>query len=305
MSKHIKIIIAILFISFILYYRLFHKRLPRDLYDDLNFYLICLYFLILVSMFVLLILNIIKLYKKVYKVKTTYKSTYLDSFLNLLNHKYNPVNLLNKSLITFDAFIKNNTPEYDSHKLYSDHIIEKISIGFSLYPKSSISVLLLLRIIPQIIICLSFLIDVLVFHKFFFLYKTLWVLLVPMLITYITYSIKKNIEINLDSLNDSVNLTVDNKQLTIYQWYDIARYDIKNDVQTVCTINLKNENLNSEKHQNILDYIIDGMNLYFTLEDYIIKYDYYREFSEYSFNIFKYLTYTICWIYILFYGVSF
>lgn len=306
MNNFLKIVLGLAITIFIIYYRLIFKRTPRELYENINVYYIILYFIITVMMLILFLLNIFKLFHKINKNNIKNESMVIEYLYKIYSNPLNPLNYWSKSLIAFDAFIKNNNFQYDSHKTYSDHIIEKIGLLLSTYNKSSIILLTMLRIIPQLIVCISFCIDVIIQNKFLYLYKTLWLLIIPMVISYITYSIAQNLTTNTESLNETLLIVANNNEIiTIYEWFNITKKSIEEKTQVVCAICLKEEIVNPQENQIILDYIIKCMDLYYTLHNYMEQYSFYKEYIDYSFNSLKYFIYTSCWIYILFYGISF
>lgn len=306
MNKTIKIVLGLAITIYIIYFRLIFNRTPRELYENINVYYIILYFIITVMMLILFLSNIIKLFHKINNNTIKNESMILEYLYKIYSNQLNPLIYWSKSLIAFDAFIKNNTFQYDSRKTYADHIIERIGLLLSTYNRLSIPLLTILHILPQLIVCISFFIDVIIQNKFFYFYKTLWLLIIPMLISYLIYSIAQNLMTNIESLNETLLIVADNNEIiTIYDWFNITKKSMKEETQVVCAICLKEEIVNPQENQIILDYIIKCMNLYYTLHNYMEQYSFYKEYIDYFFNSLKYLIYSSCWFYILFYGISF
>ena len=93
--------------------------------------------------------------------------------------------------------IKNNLPWYDANKDYNDLVFSKIAQVFCNYPRVSKGTLFCIIVLCPGTVCSALLIDVLVINKFYYFYKTLWLIIFPMIISYILYSIQTLVTTNL------------------------------------------------------------------------------------------------------------
>ncbi len=179
------IILGLFIFVFMFYNRLLYVRIPKELNEDLIFIQILLYSFVTFSTFLLLLNNTYKLYKKVYKLTDKEPSKLMQIFIKFIKHPRNPLNIWINSLTHLDAFIKNNMPIYNSTTTYSDFIIQRIAQVLINYKKYSLKGLLYLQLICQTIVCTLFIIDIIYYNKFDYFYKMLWLLLIPILISYI------------------------------------------------------------------------------------------------------------------------
>ena len=124
MKNKILLLIGFFMVSFILYNRLFRIRLPKSFLEIYNSPYYNVYILIVISFILLLCLTIIQLYKYLLNipVKTNF---FIGIFKYWMEHPYNPIQIISKSMISLDAFLKNQMPIYDDHYSYSDFIISK------------------------------------------------------------------------------------------------------------------------------------------------------------------------------------
>lgn len=308
------IIIGLLFLLFILYNRLWRERLPKFFSDIANSYYYFLYIIIIISFTITLITTLYQIYIKFRKIYR--EPNYIIKKINIIiEHPYNPYNIISKSIIVLDAFIKNNTPFYDDSYSYSDIIIMKCaSILFSTKIKT-ILFILFLRLAPQLIVCNCFFIDIIYHEKFLYFYKSLKLLIIPLILQYILYSIENFINTNLQGLNDilvirKLPLQLYSKNVSLED-YDIISIYEKRDLllsfesnKYIFNNNLSNETIASfngdlQSAQVSLERAIDIMHNLFYLNKGLLIFKEYKFLIEAPFKIVSYIIYIIGWLYIL------
>jgi hypothetical protein len=302
------ILIGFLLVLCILYYRLIQERLPREFSEIFLIFKI----FTLSLMLVLLIVNLVIYYKE-NSIKNN-EGKYTIYIKKLYNHPYNPIHFIINSITEFDAFIKNNSSFYDEHDRYSDVILRKIAFYLFNTAKKVILMITFFRLIPQIIVCICFLTDILIYDKFYLFYKSLWLLIFLLIINYIIYSLKIIVEVNLQEVNETLSLRIishanitndttyeDYTIIDVYEWQQLLLTEEGNDYVCYNTLSKEtelsfNNDLISARH--CLEYTVDFMNILFQINKMILDYNNYKLKIEIPFNIFKYSLYFIGWLYI-------
>lgn len=308
----IKILIGFVIVSYIIYSRLFMIRVPRDLYNTLTIIQVTFYVVILLYFVILLIYNC---YKFINKNKSKESSKYINFMLEILQNPKNPLIFLYDSLVSFDIFIKNNLPQHDIRRNYGHFICEKLNYFLAKKDPLSIYTLLGLVIIPQFCCCFAFAFDILLYQNFYYFYKIIWFLIIPVVIHYIIYSIDFNTEAQLAYLNDFLIFKIignntESIPINIDKWYEIRQLlktdDEKEDI--FCAIYLTEETLESisdpEIRAVILQNCLDNMYLFFDCRAYLTKFKEIRQKWIIPFNIIRYTVYILCWLYVLSFGLN-
>lgn len=305
-------------LSYIIYRRLFKARLPKEICytDDLT--LVFLNCLVLISSIVILLVTIYNYYKII--TNNNYKpitNRLMIKLQMLYNHPNNPLHFWTNSLIALDIAIKNKIPYYDQNRDYLDIILIFISKYFCKYQRMSINILLLINILMQSIVVACFFTDIVINHKFFYFYKVLWLLIFPLIISYLLYSIKVFININLASLDDiltlriikSSNYTKDSFPnefilVTISEWMEISKSSKENEFLCINTLSedflIKNPHHDHANQAVILEYCVDSLNTFFKISSFLISYEKKKNMILLPFNIIKYSFYSYCWTYIIY-----
>ena len=311
-------ILGFFIVSYIIYNRLFKIRDPRELYyiNDLAF--MFLNSILLLSSVTILIITIHNYYKLLTnKINNQSDSAIVQTLKKLYNSAKNPIHLWASSLIALDIAIKNNIPYYDNHKDYLDVIILYISRIFCKYNKLSITLLLGFSIITQSIVTSCFFIDIVIFYKFFYFYKTLCLLIIPLIISYLIYSITVFITVNLTSLEDVLFLQVIktseykkeseiNKftHVTISEWKEISNSSSKEEYLCLNTFSekflIKNPHFNDKDKGLYLEYCVDSLNNFYRISSFIDLYNLKKNIIMMPFNILKYSIYSFCCAYMFF-----
>lgn len=170
--------LGLLFLTFILWNRFIRERLPRDLYIHVYSLRFFITIIILLGLFVLLILSI----KNIFSVET-------KSFLGVL--------LKNKYI----AYIYNDiiVPIIEGPKQIYKWLYNFIEISFLIEPIHKIffefniynycKYILLFLNIWRIIFVICFMLDVFYFQKFHYIYKIIYILIIPLLSNFILFMI--------------------------------------------------------------------------------------------------------------------
>ena len=230
-----------------------------------------------------------------------------------MEHPYNPSQIISSSMIALDVFLK-KTPYYNDQYSYSDIIIRKIAHLLFNTKIKVISIILLFRVLPQVIVCSCFIYDILLNDKFHYFYKSLIILIFPLMIQYIIYSITTFIDTNLAGLNEALELRLINKEdysedipleyynkISIYEWRDLLQ--TPEGTKYICHNNLSQEALKSFKGDIVsakysLEIAIDLMKDLFTLSHYVKCYKQYKFIIETPIKVVKYTIYIIGWSHI-------
>ena len=120
MNNIFKIIIGFFIIVYLIYFRVLWVRIPRQLYSNLDLIKIIFYFIILMLMLILLCFNI-------YKIFTKNNTNKKQNYFSFLKKPLNAIIYIKESMISFDVFLKNLSPDYDEKTSYFHKIIEDIS----------------------------------------------------------------------------------------------------------------------------------------------------------------------------------
>jgi len=294
-------------ISFIIYNRLIRERLPRSITSNINTKVFILYFVVFLCMATLFLVSFIKYKNYLFYKENNTKSKINDFIYKIYKSKKNPLHFYNDSLLFLDAVIKNNIPMYDNYRTWADFIMLVIGKGLQKYSKYTIKTLCFMRILPQSIVCFALLYDA-YNHKFFLFYKTLWILILPMAVRYLSYSLDIFVEKNIQELDKILSLKVieakdynenlsldDFENITVHEWFELTQ--ISEQDQYICYNSLKDD---TECPEQALELMVDAMNDFFTIKSYIKHFELYKDALELPFNCIKYFCYSSCWTYIIY-----
>lgn len=251
---------------------------------------------------ILVAINASKLYYRYTNKQTSQNSKII---MYIMQHQYNPINIISKSLLSLDATIKNNIPLYHTGKSHADEIIEK-----------SVFKVFYLRIIVQTIVCSVFLVDVLLFKQFNYFYKIVWLLLIPMLISYTIYSLEIYAKTNLNVINEMLNITIKSEEMgedsliitDVYDWYEYLHNTTLRKTQFTLTgeYSFKEsyflDNLQGKSfgyHETLMNNVIYKMTVLFKILTVVKIYRKYKENFGIQADLIRYLMYSIGWGYIL------
>lgn len=315
MKNKILLLTGIFIITFMLYNRLFCVRIPRNFSEIINSPYYYLYFLLILGFIIMLVITAFELYK--YLLNIPENTNFIKrKFSIIMEHPYNPIKIISNSILNLDSFIKNSLPPYNELYSYSDIIIIKCAHIFFNKTIKIITIIIIFCIIPQMIVCLSFVYDIIFLNKFTYFYKSLILLIFPVILRYMIHSITTLINTNLEGLNDGLDLRIipaelysDNVPLeqyeiiSIYEWRDILLTPHRNDY--VCYNNLSKKALDDFNDDLIsatysLKNALNVMNTLFIINKFMHTYNQYKFILETPIKIIKYVLYIIGWLYILY-----
>lgn len=304
-NRMIFIFIGAFCVCFILYNRLLKERMPKE-FSEIA---ITIKIIMILALIIILVIHIIKYYQFALS-KQSEKNRIFFFFEKYYNKSYNPINIISNSLKEFDIFMKTYSPYYNERETYVDITLKNITLIFLNKKQNVIFVIVLLRLLPNLLVCLCLFIDFFYKNKFFYFYKSLWLLIFPLIVTYIIYSIKVFIESNLAHLNNILLLKIgfltnkpimveDLKQVSLYEWQEILLSSEAS--KYICSNNLTDETKQLFKDDIIsakycLEYSVDYMKMLFLMDYFLDQYDYYKKKIEIPFNIIKYIIYLIIWL---------
>lgn len=311
--RNLLIIIGTLLVSIILYARLLKTRIPHDFVMLATGYYYISSMFITISMLILLISNLIILYKIIYS-KRQQTSFFTEILQKVIKHPYNPILLARNSMIELDAFIKNRVPFYDAHQSYVDLLLINLHKIFFNSTLKRILVIIIFRLLPQVIVCIGFSYDLCYNNSFFYFYKSLWLLIFPLIFSYIAYSVRTFVDTNLESLNDILELKIIleselKKGATLSDFVPISVFDWQGLLLTpegedyICHNNLSPETLETYGDDTMsasysLKYAVNFMKVLFQMSISMTHYERHKLYVESIFNIIKYFIFFIGWAFI-------
>ena len=307
------IIIGLITVNLILYNRLFRIRLPRSLFDPITSIQFFCYIIIMVVSLILLIKTIILFYKKYITNTAEFSEGIMTKWLD---HPLNPVNIIRHGLLSLDIYLKNGIPLLNKQFSYLDYFLQVTGEFCYKFSKLVSTLLFLLTFLPPLIVVLSFLADIFVFNKFYYFYKVLGFLIIPIIVNYYIYSLSTFVEDNLreldkllcfhilhrDDYNPQVPLSLYTR-INIFDWKDIVMND-KED--TILCHQTFEESYGKTFHKDILskkvtlNFCLEIMNSLFKSSFFITNYSKITKKISISMNLFKYLSYFLGWLYIIY-----
>jgi hypothetical protein len=305
-NKYILIFIGSFIVIYFLYIRIILERVPKDFTKlSLKIYLavsLCM------SVFftILLILSIYRYLKSSLITKKSHIENnifykYYSKNKDLLS---SIIQLITKSLITFDSYLKYSIP-------FSGNTIEYIG-RFLITTQLSSEIINKIIIFIRLVIAVTFIIELVFYKKIDLFYKLLILLVIPLIHTYIIYSLKLWIDDQVKSIDYVLEfemLNYNNKIVpftVLVEFYCHENYYDGEDIRIKFIFKKKyleywqttGKNIKYEKN-----YAIVFSYLVCQIAFHLFCYDRYLEKSKLN-SIFSIITlsiYSISWIYISFY----
>ena len=313
--------------AIILYYRFVHVRLPRDLLTHLTYDLICLYLCIILGFFMTLVYSLYNIlcFYNILKPKDTKIFVDMKPILyirKLQNFYYN-------CLRSFDIYIRVNFT--DIVIKFSFELLDVMTKQLSY--KKIYYLNWIFDYCVRILISMAFVFDVFWLHSFYFFFKALILLLIPLIYNYICYTMKDICIINIDDCSNYFNIYDLKENHKIFHW-DYVKHKLYLVFKNVADINyvfdddyLLNNNLEQfrfEFSQSYLEKYKDHLKSISDTEVTELFFEHYLGFHKTFILPFIYLTrleilketqgqfirfitsliFFIGWIYILFYGLN-
>ena len=298
-----KILLILISSSIILSYislRFISTKLPKELLIQPDIFIVVSYSCIFMTFVGLTFVSLYSLYK-------TKHSVYNNKFITHCKHYANKIiKLFYKSLKTLDDFIK--------HELFINHtgqILKTFGLKITQILKYKISkryliIYLLCNIIPRVFILFIFSIDILYLHKFQYVYKVAWLLIIPLLYRYLIFTYKEFSEHNINQMlqhvlifkfeDNSIMNTQDIIEFTIEsksKKYSAIRVELSKELTQICY------NTGGDITQT-LAYYLPQFNIFTKLYSIIAIFEQLHKYNIY-FNLIRFLLYSLLWLYILIY----
>ena len=210
-------IIGMIICSFFFSARFLKERLPQKIefiYDHVSF--LCFF-----ALYVLFCILISKKLKN--KKKTNIQNNKLIRWFTLLVLML--INIYEKSLFSvYNVFIKKSNIWPIMLRTITNAFYYKIQekYGGALLLKIFYVFFYIFGVFPRFLVTTCFFIDVLIFHKFFYLYKVIWLLIIPFLCQIIFYIIMKYINNCIENVKHYFKITItknpDNKIIFTYDY---------------------------------------------------------------------------------------
>ena len=262
------IILGFMIIFYVIYIRFIVIRFPKELYiyDITNNLKLRIVFIIFAGPSIATY-QIVANFRVIFNIHVSFRNSFFEPIIEKLNK------ILEDSLFETYAFILSKIPDaYEKLSVYSQRF-------YKTFGNFSEILCLIVEYIIRSVILISFLIDVFIFFRLEFMYKSLDLLLIPLCIKVVFY-ILKDIASNLDTLKQDliiIDKGIDletNLPRTSYKFRDI------------------NETAD-------LQYHIEQYILCFKLSGYLEYYHKYRQFCDPYFSLILCLLYFVGWCFII------
>lgn len=305
-----QVIKGFLLIILFCWYRFGIERLPNELNNHLNKTQLIIFSIIFFSMLIFFYISI-KKYNVSEQNKTIYQKYFNNKLIKIIQNFI--LNILN-NLKALDNFIKNNFKSSNQRLSYADKLCINLGLFFFFHKKKATILCLILLFLPQIILCLAFFVDVFIYNKLFYIYKLFSVIFFNFIIRYIIYSLDLFVEKNIENLNNIliINLELEKNKIqsiTLDELYIIVKYntDKEINVEYIFTdIYIEKYDLNLfSVRQFLIEKIKYFINEIFYIRIFLDDIKEYRSKFELVFNIVRYFIYSVCWCFILLYGLNF
>lgn len=124
-------------LSYLLYRRLFLVRLPKEICSSQDLFSISITLFLCISTFIIACVYLYTFIKFLLNKEDIEPSTnpLIIKIILLYQSKWNPIIVIQNSLLALDIYLKNKIPMYDEHRDYLDLIIVFISKFFCKYDK--------------------------------------------------------------------------------------------------------------------------------------------------------------------------
>jgi hypothetical protein len=321
-----------LIFCYLFYFRVIYKRVPRELYTNISTFLLILYILIILGHLISLIMSIYKIF--FYKNKTT-KKTFKEK---LMENKYiisisSLFDIYSKSLKEFDNYIK-SFPVIDKYYTeimfnFSCFITENFKFYYGVYFN------FLFNFFIRIILILAFSIDVLYFHKFYYFFKVLPLIIILLIYEYILHCISEVTKTNLntqiknftiivkkDNSNNEINLNeylilksreCTSNPLKGHEFYteeylintNFSNYHFSFSEEFIKELDLENSSLDEQKELLINVYIHIHKAIIYPALFYEMLHVFKTDIHGPKITLFTSTLYLISWSYILLYGIGY
>lgn len=191
-------LIRFFIISIYLYFRLIYNRTNNSLYF-INIENNIIYFNIYLTFFIFflfiistcLIIFILRLYKKKpFNIPNNFITKYINKIIKLIKN----------SLLVVNEAIAEYIPN-------SYHLLKNLILNFyKIFGNKEYVLLGVFIVIPYVLISISFLIDTFIYFKFYYFYKTLPLLIIPLLLSILIFLINELLK-NLDYIAEDLIIT--------------------------------------------------------------------------------------------------
>lgn len=313
----IRILLGFLLFIFILYNRFRHRE-ERFLYTSFDFWKLSCYVIICCTMIFLCLKNLLTFYRWLKNLENPPTKNKIILFLkSVICICIKPINYVISNLEILDIYVKNNTPYYDTEKeqRYTDVIVQYVGNLLAKYNRISILLTLILIALCQSIVVLSFFADIFFYQKFNYFYKFLWIIIFPLIIQYIIYSIKIYVIANLQSFNENLHIHImDNDttnslkkfetlpRITLEQHALILKvYKEQGHMLDISFIYTLSPELLKDPNINVINTIENSkplVTMWCKLHFYIIDWENAKKNYLSLFNVIKYFLYSLCWFYL-------
>jgi hypothetical protein len=201
-NKYILIFIGLSIIFYIFYIRIILKRIPKDFTIPKTIYLMLSFFMS-IFFIILLIIKVYRYYRLHYPKTNVNNTNRILNFIILRIKDYvtSISTIIFKSLYQVDFIIRDIIP-------FSGNIVEytgRLLLKVEKIPRKFLK----LKHFISLIVSVIFVIEIIVYKQLDIFYKVLILMLIPLAINYIIYSVKIWVHDQLDSLNDCITVELD------------------------------------------------------------------------------------------------
>jgi hypothetical protein len=281
------LIFGLFICTFIFYIRIILDRIPHEIDFSWNIYKFIVFFFLTV-----IILFLLK--KKIFSKQKT------NRFIEWINK-----NLLIKIITLYDSSLKKvyfHFIEWQNNiiKDFLQYCIFNLANFLELeiirkHAYSSLIIYYFFVIIPRIIVLHCFLVDVIIFQKFYYMYKTIWLLIIPLIWNIIYYIIKEHANTQFLGFNLYLNIEIINNKDLLSKYYNSDAHEM-----IIITINenssyAKEHPISKKEYQEFIQLVPKFLT--------VLRYYVYR-FSEDSNIFYTYIYYyTQIYIYLIYFTI--
>ncbi len=197
-------IVTILTISLLVYFRVILERLPKDIPKDHNIYWIC--FGICVISF-----HVFRLYSLLKKPNTeTSKNPIILKILQIVQPKISKIlDFLQKGITWYFESLQTMYVALAHRYSFIGIILETCCEILTKYQTKYVHIWLLciFDYFPRVIVAFFFFIDVCIYNRFYYFYNSIWLLIFPLLINVLFFSLKHFVNYNLGEIAKEIKIT--------------------------------------------------------------------------------------------------
>lgn len=302
MSNFNFIIVGLSIILLYIYSRFIVTKLPKDLVIQPEMIISLAYTCIFITFAFLTILSIYSWYKLRYNIKKT--NILIDYFKR---HLSNIMKFFYKSLKSIDDLVKHKIMVNHTGRLLKSFGLRLNHFFYSTISKKYLIIYLACNVIPRLCVLFIFSVDILILHKFQYIYKAVFLLIIPLVYNYLVFTYKEFSEYNIHGMLQNV-LIFRFKDKSIMTTQDMIDFTLDDESKphryTAMPVELSEEltQLCYDRNHDItytLAYYLPQFQTFIKLRKIVSIFEILHAKYNIYFSIIRFLLYTLLWLYIL------